>query len=185
MPTPIKERLSSLTEDAVVYASHWMNCMDYAYGFNEMRQTNKLQSATLNLLSAADGDLCGAMSQLLEIRPNRKSILSLRMAVEIFLKSVLVERLSLSDKELRAISHDLPSAANECFKATSCEAFSLIESNVALFPSVNARYEVPRWPNEALWEAIVLTQYAAATVSRVLSGQDLRENCSGWIGAQP
>lgn len=69
MPSPIKSQLSNSSDNAGVYASHWMNCMDYAYGYFSITQTSNLKPKTLALLAAADGDLRGAMSQLLERPP--------------------------------------------------------------------------------------------------------------------
>lgn len=174
MPEQIKRQLSMSHDDASSYVEHWLNCMDYGYGHDDIRQLGKLKPRTMSLLAAADGDIRGAMSQLLEPHPNLKAMMSLRMAVEIFLKAALVEKLGHAEKDLRTIGHDLSLAAKSCWEATGVRDFSRIQSEIELLPPVASRYEAPAWMASDVWKAVTLAQYTAASVTRFLSGRDLR-----------
>ncbi len=176
MPEQIKQQLSMSPGDASSYAEHWINCMDYGYGHSDIEQMRELKPKTMSLLAAADGEIRGAASQLLEQRPNLKAKLNLRMAVEIFLKALLVEKLDLAEKDLKAISHNLSDAAKTCAEATEIDDFATIQSRVSIFPSISSRYEAPDWPASAVWEAAALAQFTAAAVARCLGGRNLRRD---------
>lgn len=174
MPSKVKEALASSHQDMWVYATHWVNCMDYGYGQMDLSPSQRLKPRAAKFLGAAHAELQGANSQLLDARPNVKAILSLRMATEIFLKTVLVQELALTDDELRKVSHKLEDAARKCAETTKERTFEDIAERVHFYPPVSARYDDTDWPTPRVWEAVTLAQLTAATVTRLYSDRDMR-----------
>lgn len=175
MPEPLRKQLSLSSDEASSYAEHWFNCMDYGHGYGDVKEFSQLKPETVGLLAAADGEIRAAVSQLLQTRPNLKALLSLRMAVEIFLKVVLVEKLGLAEKALRTISHDIGEAAKVCGEGTGIGDFLVIRSRAHLFPSISSRYCRPESSACVVWEAMALAQFAAASATRCLGGRDTRQ----------
>ena len=174
MPTTIKKMLESSRQELWNYVVHWTNCIDYGYGQMDLEQNNYLKPRALKLLNAGHAELIGANSQLLEPRTNVKAILSLRMATEIFLKTILVQELDLTEDELRKISHKLSDAATKCAEATRNNIWSEIAERTELFPPISARYDNTDWPAQRVWQACSLTQLAAATLAREYTDRDIR-----------
>lgn len=174
MPVQIKKHLVSNEQDVYMYIDHWLNCLDYGYGKVDLTKGIQLQPRALRFFGAANSELVGANAQLLETRPNSKAILGMRMATEIFLKTVLIQERSLTDKELMKISHKLENAARACADATGENAFEEIEKRVNVYPPVSARYDDTEWLNAKVWEAAALTQLTAATVTRLYTDQNAR-----------
>lgn len=174
MPAQIKSALEASHRDIWMYVAHWVNCMDYGYGRMDLEGGSRLQPRALNFLGAAHSELVGANAQLLEPRPNVKAILGMRMATEIFLKAVLVQECSLTDNQLKKISHKLEDAANACAEATNEKAFAEIGKGVLLFPPVSARYENTEWSSASVWQGATLAQVTGATVTRLYTDRDMR-----------
>lgn len=174
MPAGVKAELGSNQNCVQKYVSHWANCMDYGYGQMDISSSQALNARAFNSLSAAHAEIQGANSQLLNVRPNYKAILGLRMATEIFLKTVLIQELNSSDRDLKKISHTLEDAARRCADATGDTTFEEIASRVQVYPSVSARYDQSNWPPHEVWEAASLAQLTAAALTRLYSDRDMR-----------
>ncbi|SOD16629.1 hypothetical protein [Nitrosomonas ureae] len=174
MPLQIKKMLNSSPQDLWSYVLHWADCMDYGYWQMDLEASDRLKPRALQFLGAGHAELKGANSQLLEARPNVKAILGMRMATEIFLKTVLVQELNLTDDELRTISHKLEKAAERCADVTGQSTFKEIAEQVACYPPVSARYEDTDWPESRVWQAAFVTQVTAATVTRLYSDRNIR-----------
>lgn len=172
MPLSVKNRLSSSHSDSSSYARHWLNCMDYGCG--RMDGGMRLKPRARKFLNAAHAELLGANSLLLESRPNVKAILGMRMATEILLKTVLVQECDLSEDDLRKIGHNLKNASEKCHAATGGKVFQEIACQISVFPPITARYEDTNWSPEAVWNAAILTQCAAATVTRRYTDRNLQ-----------
>jgi len=174
MPVQIKKILEANHRDIWTYVVHWVNCMDYGYGRMDLGGRSQLQPRASKFLGAAHAELVGANAQLLELRPNVKAILGMRMATEIFLKAVLVQERNLTDSALMKISHKLEDAANACAEATNEKVFEEIGKVASLYPPVSARYDNTEWSNTSVWQAATLTQLAGATVTRLYTDRDMR-----------
>lgn len=174
MPIQLKKALESEHRDIGTYVVHWANCMDYGYGQMDLEGTSLLQPRASKFLGAAHSELVGANAQLLEPRPNVKAILGMRMATEIFLKTVLVQERNLTDSQLMKISHKLEDAANACAEATTEKVFEEIGKHASLYPPVSARYDDTEWSSSSVWQATTLTQLTAATVTRLYTDRDIR-----------
>lgn len=174
MPIQVKEMLGASVQEVESYVDHWMHCMDYGYGHMDLENSRTLKPRAIKFLGAANSELKGANSQLLETRPNVKAILGMRMATEIFLKTILVQEEELSDKDLREISHKLEDAARRCAEITGESVFSDIAERTSIYPVVSTRYENTSWPEIKVWQAARLSQLSAATVTRLYSDRDMR-----------
>jgi hypothetical protein len=174
MPVQIKNVLEVNHRDIWTYIVHWVNCMDYGYGQMDLAGTSRLQPRASKFLGAAHSELIGANAQLLELRPNVRAILGMRMATEIFLKAVLVQERNLTDKQLMNISHKLEDAADACAEATKENVFEEIGKRASLYPPVSARYDDTEWSSTRVWDAAILTQLTGATVTRLYTERDMR-----------
>ena len=174
MPVQIKKVLEANRRDFWTYVDHWVNCMDYGYGQMDLKGTLRLKTRASKFLRAAHYELVGANAQLLEPRPNVKAILGMRMATEIFFKTVLVEEDNLTDQQLKSISHKLEDAANACAEATKEKLFEQIGKLSSLYPPVSARYDDTEWSSTRVWQAATLTQLTGATVTRLYTDRDMR-----------
>jgi hypothetical protein len=174
MPKAVQHALESDRREAWAYVVHWANCMDYGYGHMDLAVDAKLHPRAMRFLGAAHSELVGANAQLLEVRPNVKAILGMRMATEIFLKAVLVQEQDLTDGQLMKLSHKIEDAASACADATKENLFDEISKRVSLYPPVSARYDNTEWSHKAVWQAAALTQLTAATVTRRYSDRDMR-----------
>ena len=174
MPVQIKKVLETNHRDIWTYVIHWVNCMDYGYGQMDLSGATQLQPRALKFFSAAHFELVGANAQLLDSRPNVKAILGMRMATEIFLKTVLVQERNLTDGQLMKISHKLEDAANACAETTNEKVFEEIGKRASLYPPVSARYDDTEWSNTRVWQAATLTQLTGATVTRLYTDRDMR-----------
>ena len=185
MPQSMKQTLHTHSPHNWIYASHWANCMDYGYGQDDLQQIRILKPRAQDFFDAAHAELLGANSQLIETRPNAKSILGFRMATEIYFKAVLIHTKDLGDNQLKKISHSLEGGAKACADATGSKEFEAIAGHVGVFPPVTARYDVPEWPLDRVWDAALLAQHTAATVTRLYTDRNIRRSMHSLRDAQP
>jgi hypothetical protein len=99
MPEAIKSDLSSTPNTAWDYTIYWADCIDYGLGMDDLRKASNLDAFGMDLLAAADQELKAAISQLKEKRPDSRSILSSRMATELFIKSFIALKAGLTPKD--------------------------------------------------------------------------------------
>ena len=173
MPAQIKKVLQESRRDIWTYMLHWVNCMDYGYGQMDLEGSSRLQPRASKFFRAAHSELVGANAQLLEVRPNVKAILGMRMATEIFLKAVLVQECNLTDSQLMRFSHKLEDTSKACAEATKEKAFEEIGKRVSVYPPVSARYDDTEWSSTSVWQAASLTQQTGAVVARLYTDRDL------------
>jgi hypothetical protein len=174
MPVQTRNVLASSRDGLSAYATHWCNCMDYGYGMMDLRGGSKLQARASKFLGAAHQELVGANSQLLNRDPNAKAILGMRMATEIFMKTILVQERGLSESELKDISHGLKGAAEACADTTQQDEFREIGALASVFPPISARYDNTNWPYSDVWQAALLAQRTGAMVTRMYTDRDTR-----------
>lgn len=174
MPEAVKEHLAKNQQDSTNLALYWVDCCDYAYGFDELHKANKLSSKALVFLNNGDRELRGAVSQLLSSRPNTKAILALRMACEIFLKALLIQEKNLTDSQLKKISHKIKDIAADCHSATGIPEFDAIATAASVFPDVSERYDGDEWKLSEVWNALFIAQVAATSVVRHYTNRDMR-----------
>lgn len=174
MPEAVKEFLAKNQQDAKNLALYWIDCCDYAYGFDELQKTNKLDSRAFVFLNNGDRELRGAVAQLLSPRPNTKAILALRMACEIFLKVLLIQEKNLTNSQLRNLSHKIKDIAGDCHVATGVPEFDSVATAASVFPEVSERYDGGEWKLSEVWNALYVAQVAATAVVRHYTDRDMR-----------
>lgn len=174
MSVELKADLMAGSRDAWSYSSFWVNCLDYAYGFDDMSKLNKDPVFAFSLLENADRELRSAVAQLLEKHPNSKAAMSARMAVEMYLKAFLVYRANYTEQQLRAFKHRLADLTKECRKISPAHDILKIESNLTVFPTIDERYTGDEIPNPMLWAAYDIAQYSAASLVRSFTDRDTR-----------
>lgn len=99
MPLSLKEQISQSPQNLWELDRYWANCCDYAYGIDDVEKESKLCKRALAFLRNGHRELTGAIRQLISPPPNTKAILALGMASEIFMKALLIQERSLTDKE--------------------------------------------------------------------------------------
>lgn len=178
MPQSIKEHISEDPEDVWGLARYWADCCDYAYGFEDIINQDKLNSRALAFIQSGDQELAGAIAQLLSSSPNVKAILASRMACEIFLKTLLIQEQNLADKQLRKLSHRIEDIAAECFAISHVSEFDAVAKSANAFPDISDRYNGVERKLSDVWNALCVTQVAAAAVIRYYSDRDMRPSLS-------
>lgn len=174
MPETVKQQLAQSQRDSTNLALYWVDCCDYAYGFDELKKGNKLSSKALVFLNNGDRELRGAVAQLLSSRPNTKAILALRMACEIFLKALLIHEKNLTDPQLKNLSHKIKDIAVDCHLATGVPEFDAVANAANVFPEVSQRYDGDEWKLSEIWMALCIAQVAATAVIRHYTNRDMR-----------
>jgi len=174
MPETIKEHLTKNQQDTSNLALYWVDCCDYTYGLDELKNTSRLNSKALVFLNNGDRELRGAIAQLLSTRPNTKAILALRMACEIFLKVLLIQEKNLTDSQLRKLSHKIKDIAADCHMVTGIPEFNAVATAANVFPEVSERYDGDEWKLSEVWNALYIAQVAATTVVRHYTDRDMR-----------
>jgi HEPN domain-containing protein len=174
MPVNLKTDLMSVPRDAWSYALFYVDCQDYAYGFDDMIKLNRDPVFALSLLENANRELRSAVSQLLENHPNSKAAMSARMAVEMYLKAFLAYKANYTEQHLKRFSHRLADLVRECQSIAPEHDILRIESGLAVFPEIHERYTGDNIPNPRLWEAYCIAQYTAAAFVRGFTDRDTR-----------
>lgn len=174
MPDSLKSDLSNDNEEFWIYALHFANCVDYGLGYGEAANSKSLSDRTKKFLENGHREISGAVSQLLEKRPNTKAILSLRMSAEIFLKAFLIQEINITDDELKKIGHSIKKCAKECNKVKQSNDFEVIMKSEKVFPSVSDRYDGDNYTPFQAWEAMVVAQHTASSVVRFYTDRDTR-----------
>lgn len=174
MPLPIKEHVSQSRQDLWNLALYWADCCDYAYGIDDISKQGKLNGKALAFIQNGDRELAGAIAQLVSPRPNAKAILALRMACEIFLKTLLIHERNLTDQQLKKLSHKIEDIAAECFAITHAPEFDAVAKAQGAFPDVSDRYDGAERKLSEVWNALCVTQIAATAVIRQYTDRDMR-----------
>ncbi|HJX19292.1 MAG TPA: hypothetical protein VJ437_14020 [Acidiferrobacterales bacterium] len=174
MPQPIKEHVNQSHKDLWDLALYWADCCDYAYGIDDISKQGLLNEKALAFIQNGDRELAGAIAQLVSPRPNAKAILALRMACEIFLKTLLIQERNLTDQQLKKLSHKIEDIAAECFAVTRALEFDAVAKTKGAFPDVSDRYDGVEQELSEVWVALCVTQIAATAVIRHYTDRDMR-----------
>ena len=176
MPESLKKEMMLVPMDAWSYAIAWAHSLDYAYGCDDMRQTLSAESSyAFKLLENADRELKSATAQLLEPQPNSKAAMSCRMATEIFLKAFLVLKARLTEKEIRAFSHNLNKSLAKIRELYPEHQILAVESVISGFPTIDDRYTGEMLSHDSLWEAYCTTMHVASSVTRSFTNRNALE----------
>jgi HEPN domain-containing protein len=174
MPDAVKIELSNDAEELRTYVLHRIDCVDYAYGYDDIRKFGKLKPRALALLKNADHELRGAVDLVSDLRPNPRAAFSARMATELFLKALLVEKADYSDADLKSLSHNLDKLCQEVQKVCEATEITTVRRLVSLFPPINERYFGDDLQPAAVGNTLSTCQMAATTVIRQFTDRDSR-----------
>ncbi len=174
MPPATKAELRSDPVGLRTYVLYWIDCVDYAFGYEVIRRGGEIKSIAMKLLNNADSELRAAVEQVSELRPNPHAAFSARMATELFLKTLLVEKAGYSERGLKKLGHDLDKLCEEAEEICNVDEFRTVKGLVHLFPIVNARYFGDDLKPAAVGKTISLCQLAATTVVRQFTDRDSR-----------
>jgi hypothetical protein len=174
MPLALKDRIAASREDLWRLALYWADCVDYAYGFDDMSKEGKLSARALEFAVSGSHELMGSIAQVVSPRPNTKAILGFRMATEIFLKAILVQESGATEAALKRFGHKIGDLATECQRLTGNSSYVEIARSAAVFPDVAERYEGSEWPLAQVWQSALIAQAAASCMARRYSDRDLR-----------
>ena len=168
MPPRVKAQLVSSGATLERIGKHWVNCMDYGLGHLELAA---LRPRAEGLFKGAHAELIGAIAQLLLPRPNTKAVLSFVLAIEIYLKCVLVQERDATEKELRDLSHNLLNLIGAVEQFFKPDDISIVRGRLHSYPPHGDRYKAPQWSSSEAWEYLELAQVVGTIVTRRYSAR--------------
>ena len=171
----LKTEIKSDKKELCNLRSLWVDCFDYAYGYNDIIQDSKLKGLAINLIKSADKELRSIAPLLLHDKPEPKAIENARMSVEMFLKAIIILENQWDENKIRnKIGHDLIAAGQEAFNCTHNNEIQQIMRSFALFPDIHERYSGKDWKSRELWRGYCVAQVVATIFTRLYSGRDSR-----------
>ncbi|MGA3053825.1 MAG: hypothetical protein ABSD63_06435 [Candidatus Korobacteraceae bacterium] len=176
MPEPVKQDLVANKEMLTEYVLLWTDCLDYAYGFEDLMATDACSGFALELLLSADRSLRATVELLTQKnRPNSKAIETARMSTEMFLKAYLAAHAGLDpERAQNELGHKLLVAAEECLAVSSNREFELLRQAVNIYPPVKERYKGKKYSSLELWRSYSVAQTSAVIFIRSLTDRDSR-----------
>lgn len=181
MPDNLKQQLESDSRESWNFMFLWVDCLDYAYGYDDIFKLKSFKPLATNYIRSAHKELQATVSLLLEDNPQPKAIETARMAVEMFLKAILVIKDDSwdEDKVRKKINHDLSKAINQCISFTESQELQRIKSLLSFFPDVHERYKGKTRKTADLWQGYALAQVVGAIFTRMFSDRDTRSQIFG------
>jgi hypothetical protein len=158
IPESIKKEImlnKRLTDE---YVEFWGECINYGYGFDDLRKTSGLDPFGIQFLEAGDQELRMASKILNQSRPDSRAILTCRLAVEMFFKSYIALKKGLSEKEAKSISHNLNTGLDKFIEASGYDHWEKARETLTIFPEIHDRYKPQEIPLKQLWEGFSLAQ---------------------------
>jgi hypothetical protein len=180
MPQSLKEEIRSNLKQHIALALHCADCMDYGYGFEEA--ISNMSQEAVGMLKGAATELDGAMTLIENNGGNSRTMLSLRLATEMFLKSFLIQESKLDENGLKRFGHHLGKLSEACLQVGHANIFEiLLKSHESIFPKIDSRYEAGQFEPMQVWKAAVVSQGISAAVIRKYSTKNLREEAQKKI----
>jgi hypothetical protein len=175
MPEHFKRQIEADKMELWNYVLLWVDCLDYAYGYGKLIHDSRFIGHAGNFIRSGNKELTAAVAMLLQNRPETKAIESCRMAVEMFLKSIIIAKSGWSEEQIkRRISHDLNKAAREVITVTNNDEFKKLGPEYSFFPEIDERYSGRDWKPIDLWRGYCLAQTTATIFTRLYSDRDTR-----------
>ncbi len=180
MPPKLIQYLCNNSYSVEQYTLYWANCFDLTYGSKEIpKQILNDNLFAANLLFSGIQNLNAATITLLYTSNNTQTIMTIRMALEMFIKSYIAfndssaETYEQKDKQARKISHDL----KEGLKIIQSISPSLIHTQhfqiLKLFPNINDRYIPQNIDFQNLASCYTLTVHIGACVTRSITDRNI------------
>jgi HEPN domain-containing protein len=172
MPASVKLRFWNERNDLFIFVKFFADCFDYFYSVDDLRSSFASNPLLKGFIAAGREHITQAASLLLDTRPNAKAAEASRFALEIFLKTFLVAKGGLSEKEIKDLRHDLQKLLTRCLEVDPQSELRHIESKLSLYPDVAARYRAEDMCPRDLWATYYTALTSGAVVMRPLSGRD-------------
>lgn len=174
MPEKLKAQLKSGKDSREGFISFWVNCFDYAYGYDDIFHSDNGSAFSKELLRSANKELTASVTLLLDHKPNPKSAESAAMATEMFLKAFLAFTTTFTEKDAKDFSHKIERLLDECIKANNHVDIKAIRPLLPSLPTIHERYIGKDRSLREMWDAYITAQVTGTTVVRLLSGRDMR-----------
>ena len=174
MTSLIGDRLSRNSGALNTLSAVAMDCIDYAYGFDDLRSASLASAYARDLLSSADKELRASVEVLLSKGPSQKVAESAALAVEMFFKCFLAQYTGLDDAGAKKINHDLDEGLKRCLAHEAKSDLGVLVGTLGVLPKIGDRYVHRNRPLNELWYTYSLAQVAGSAVVRSLSGRDCR-----------
>lgn len=185
MPPKIRDQLAADTAELWNYTLFWADCVDLAYGSDDLHKLGQLSPDARAFLDNGRREIETAVAQLASAHPNAKTMLSSRLAIEVYFKAFLIAK-GLEDADtVRRFNHRLAELLDTCRSAGLDRELAPLQPMLAIFPAVSARYTGGEQPVRALWTAYCIAQSAAAVIVRALSGRDMQSQVLRGAAQQP
>jgi len=180
MPPLVMKQLWREQAEVKEYAVHWANCIDYAFGIDELLKRRGFSQFSHELLKSGGQQMKAIVSLLLDgDRPNSKAGEGAAMATEIFLKAFLSSKASLTEDEAKKkIGHNLEEALRRCAAVDPKSELLSIRPDLGVLPAINERYKGSEMPLGVLWRSYEIAQFIGTTVCQSLTGRDTRKTPS-------
>lgn len=146
MPDYLKKILSENLEDYDNFISLWIDAIDLTYGLQELRYQDKDETKEFAkglLLSGVQNLNAVTASLLFTESKNNQITMSLRIAIELFIKSYLIFKKDLRDDKdaQKKVGHDLKKGLNRIKKISPHLVIDEYLSILDLLPDISKRYE--------------------------------------------
>jgi len=181
VPETVRVRLQSDTDAALQFMGLWADCVDYAFGRDDISKVLP-DSFGKRLFTSADHQLEATVALLHERTPNAKATESARMATEIFLKAFISLHRALTEQQAKKIGHNLGVALNECLTIQPSSELAALRVRIDQMPPVSSRYEAKQCHREELWFAYGTAQFAGSAVARSLTDRNMRAEVERKLG---
>lgn len=176
MPDAVKIELSRDSDELRTYVLYWIDCVDYAFGYDDIRKFGALSERSMALLKNADHELRGAIDLVSDLHPNPRAAFNARMATELFVKALLVERARYDDKALKDLSHNLDKLFEHAEAICPANEITVLRGLTAVFPRIDERYFGGDLTPVQVGNTISTCQMAATTVIRQFTDRDSRSH---------
>lgn len=175
MSEAMKNEIMSHQKQACDYVAFWADCVDYGMGIDDLRKTTGLNEYGVQLLMSGDQELRAATSILSQHRPDPRSILNCRMALEIFFKSYIALKVGLTENQAKAIGHNLNKGLDRFIEASGYDHWEESRSTLSVFPAIHERYKEQDITSENLWDGYSFAQSIGSVIIREYTDRNTLE----------
>lgn len=182
MPETIAAKLRQEPPSWVDFLSVWADCVDYAFGRDDLFATAP-DGFAKQLFTSANQQLDATVSLLLEEFPNPKVMESARLATEMFLKCFIGFHRGISQPGAKVIRHDLDRALRECLTIRPSSELAGIGPRLSQFPTMGARYEAKHYQRCDLWFAYGTAQFTGSALVRSLTDRNMRKQVEDMLNS--
>lgn len=175
MPTNIKNDLCNDRNKSKNYMLFWADCLDLAYGYDDICKNSSFDQFGRKLLDSGYGELSSATLLLLENIPNRRAILYCRTASEMFLKSFIALKEGLTDRQARSYGHNLETAFDKVSEIANATLPEDLKDTLNIFPDISSRYQgQDDINNNKLFLAFCAAQSLGAVIAREFTDRNIQ-----------